>query len=138
MGTILRYCLYAVLAIAVFAAVRNYFFTDASAGVQVQDSVKQDNVKMSDGDYQMTAENKDASFTEKTKEGAVKAWDKTKEVTSDAAEATKEGAVKAWDKTKEVTSDAAEATKEGAVKAWDKTKEVTSDATEVVKEKIGD
>lgn len=42
MGTILRYCLYIVLAIAVFAAVRAFFFSDAVAEMpsQIQDFVK--------------------------------------------------------------------------------------------------
>jgi hypothetical protein len=63
-----------------------------------------------------------ATVWDRTKEGSVKALDKTKEVSGDAWDATKEGSVKAWDKTKEVSGDAWDATKEGSVKAWDKTK----------------
>ena len=41
-----------------------------------------------------------ATVLDRTKEGSVKALDKTKEVSGDVWDATKEGSVKAWDKTK--------------------------------------
>ena len=51
-----------------------------------------------------------------TKDSIEKAWDKTKEVASDAAEATKSGAGKAWDKTKEVATETADAARRAADK----------------------
>lgn len=110
------------------------------------------------GEFMMSNDNMEHSqgFWEKTKESAAKAWDKTKEVSSDAWEATKETTAKAgdaiseksedaWEATKEGTAkagdvisekskDAWEATKEGSEKAWDKTKELSSDAWEKTKD----
>lgn len=72
------------------------------------------------GDEVMTDKNnnqKEDSLWEATKEGTEKAWEKTKEISSDAWNTTKESSAKAWEKTKEVSSDAWDATKEGLVKA---------------------
>jgi hypothetical protein len=63
-----------------------------------------------------------ATVWDQTKEGSMKAWDKTKQISSDAWVATKEGSVKAWDRTKQISSDVWVATKEGSANAWGKTK----------------
>lgn len=89
------------------------------------------------GEYKMsenTISDKAGKAWDKTKEASSDAWDATKETAGDAWDATKEGAQKAGDAISEKSGDAWDATKEASGKAWDKTKEVSSDAWEATKE----
>ena len=81
-----------------------------------------------------TISDKAGKAWDKTKEASSDAWDATKETAGDAWDATKEGAQKAGDAISEKSGDAWDATKEASGKAWDKTKEVSSDAWEATKE----